>query len=109
MIHQIEVYCNGAPNGPHERRYIARMVRTMRMDDTSGWTVARDAGRQHRANDWDRNRFDLRCRCGISAQVVMDETQASQGRIRLMRAFDTAAGADLPELPLHALAGIVAR
>lgn len=109
MIHLLKVHCDGAPNNPHKRRYIARMVRTLRADGTTGWAVARDAGRQHAADQSRQDRFDLRCRCGISAQVVMDATQASRGRDRLMQALDVAAADEMLELPLHALAGIVAR
>lgn len=39
----------------------------------------------------------------------MDATQASRGRDRLMQALDVAAADEMLELPLHALAGIVAR
>lgn len=111
-VHLVEVYCTGSPNAPHKRRYIARMVRTLRMDDSTGWAVARDGGRRHIADqiDQDRDRLDLRCRaCNLSAQVIVDETRATRGYDRLVQGLSTAARAGLRELPLHALAGIVSK
>lgn len=107
----IEVYCSGSPAAPHQRHYVARMVRTVRMDGTTGWTVARDGGRQHTADQsHDRERFDLRCpACRINALAVVDQTRASRGYERLVRGLDGAAAVGMSELPLHALAGMVSR
>ena len=108
----IEVYCEGPPNAPHERKYVARMVQTLRMDATTGWVIARDDGRQHVADQsgQNRDRFDLRCRaCGVSAQVVVDESRATRGYDQLRRGLDAAAAAAMYSLPLHALAGIVSK
>lgn len=102
----IEVFCEGRPSDPHRRRYIARMVRTVRMDDTTGWAVARDGGRLHVADDQNRDRIDLRCDlCPLSPQA----SRAKPAYDKLLRYLDAAADKGIFELPLHALAGIVSR
>lgn len=115
-IHLIEVYCIGSPTAPHERRPVARMVRTVGMDGMTGWAVARDGGRRPVADQSGRDRFDLRCRrprgrrgpkCRISAQTVVDQTRASGGYDRLVQGLNAAAAAGMTELPLYGLAGIV--
>lgn len=108
----IEIYCEGAPDSTHERRHIARMVRTVRTDDTTGWAVARDAGRH---NDADQSsvgydRTNLKCpTCGLNPQVVFDETRESKAHAKMVRVLDVVAAEFGDKLPLHALAGIVSR
>jgi hypothetical protein len=116
-IHLIEVYCTGSPIASHERRYVARMVRTVRMDGTTGWAVARDGGQQPAADQRDHNRFNLRCRrprgrggpkCPINAQTVVDQTRGS-AYDRLVQELNDAAAAGKSELTLYELAGIVSQ
>lgn len=111
-VHLIELYCAGPPDASHERRRVTRMARTLRMDDTTGWAVAREDGRRYPGDDRDRDRLDLRCPargCRVSAQVVVDETRSTRGYERLVEGLNEAARSGLRELPLHAVAGIVSR
>lgn len=106
-ISLIKVYCDGRPDAPHDSREVARMVRTIRMDDTTGWTVAREDGKRHPGEDWRRDRLVLRCSCGLNCPVKLGQNRESRGYDRLVRGLDYVANSGASELQLYALAGIV--
>ncbi|WP_368834147.1 hypothetical protein [Mycobacterium intracellulare] len=109
-INLIEVYCDGRPEARHKRVYVARMVRTIRVDDSTGWAVARDDGNQHAADESERDRLAVRCPwrgCRVNAQANRDQNRASRGYEQLVRGLDYVADNGASELSLHALAGIV--
>ena len=114
MSEIIEVYCDGAQPGEHERWFTARMVRSVVVDGSTAWAVAREYRNRRRErnvagrdpDEHEYNRFNLRCGargCTISAQAHL----GSDGHRRLTDTLDTLADADAGEVPLRAIAARV--
>ncbi len=107
-ISMIEIYCDGRPGRRHDRRPIARMVRTLHADGSTGWGIARESGRRssadrNPADDVDGDRYNLECSCGASARAHYGRRSYHN----LVAALDAAAVAGQSEVPLSVLPAIV--
>mgnify|MGYP000967722181 CR=1 FL=1 len=111
-INVIAVYCDGRPNERHARRPVARLVRTVVIDGSESWTVAREMGRKHSGDDRDNVRFDLQCShrgCRVSAQVTVNATRDTTALQRLAESLNQAADRGVREVPLLLVAQCVSR